>query len=159
MSDWSGTLPTILGGSVPDGTDWATVLAVLAALTGPATTYNPVLTSSSGSPTVGNGVLYGRYWRAGQKLDVEFGLLFGSTTSFGAGIISISLPVGITPVGSTAVGALYLNDSGTNEYPAICIVDTGKIRLVGATGPISATVPFTFTNGDKLRGSISLDVV
>lgn len=120
-------------------------------ITGAWTAYTPALSSSSGSPTVGNGTLVGQYKKLGTKtVDVRAILTRGSTTSFGTGFIAISLPAGMTALDLGHAGGARLGDVSANSFSGSCIIsdDSTKIVPLSASGVITSTVPFTWATGD-----------
>ena len=147
---FTASLPTWVSGEDILGEDLQTMTDALTALTAAWTTYPPVLTSTAGSPTVGNGSLTGKYRQLGKTVDVRIYLLWGSTTTYGVGgNPSISLPV--APLDYPQVAYAVLQDLGTNTFTAGGIFEaTSKITPVCASGALTNAVPFTWANGDKL---------
>src|SRR5688500_12750202 len=56
-------------------------------------TYTPTWASSGTQPAIGNGTLAGRYASVGKIVYVKLRLVAGSTTTFGTGDWTFSLPV------------------------------------------------------------------
>lgn len=133
------------------------------------TAYSPTWAATSGAaPAIGNGTLAGAYKLTGKHLHVWIRLLFGTTTTFGTGAYTLTLPAGLTPVtGRWKIDGLARDESATAYY-----------ELVGAWSPptsiialltpattagnnmraVSATSPFTLANTDEifLSGSVEL---
>jgi len=120
------------------------------------TSYNPTWTGSVTNPAIGNGTIVGASVQAGKLTHVRVRVTAGSTTTFGSGSYSLSLPVSKlaadpgrflvvivdTSAGGTFQGATY-NVSGTTAPIA---VDNGTAG--GALAAISPTVPYTMATTD-----------
>jgi hypothetical protein len=158
MGSYSGTVPSFLAGELPDATKLKEVTDFMTAATAAWTTFTPTLVSSSGSPTIGNGTLTGRYKRLGKDVLVEIVLTRGSTTSFGTGFISFgNLPVTARTTVSAA-GSATLFDSGTNSFVGSCHLETTtSIAPLSASGVITSTVPFTWATSDIIRLSMTYE--
>ncbi len=149
MGIFTGTLPTWVGGEDILAADLDAMTDALEALTSAWTTYVPVLTSTAGAPTVGNGTLTGRYRQLGKTVDVRIALTWGSTTSYGTGNPSISLPV--EPLDYPQAARGVLQDLGTNTFVGAAIFEaTSKLTPVSASGALTSTSPFVWATGDKL---------
>lgn len=101
--------------------------------------YTPSLVGASGPSTVGNGTIAGRYKLLAEKVIVVY-LKFaaGSTTSYNAGGVRISLPFpahaaipGMT-VGPTLVNMI------TGLFTGYAAIDTDR-NFIGFGGPVSTT--------------------
>jgi hypothetical protein len=123
--------------------------------------YTPVWTATGTAPSLGNGLLTGRYSISGDTVRFEIMFVPGSTTTFGTGVWFFSLPV----TGHADYG-------GSNRYPVSMptrAIDnsTGSYRnavshfqtastifaSVAADGAISQygpTTPFTWAQDDRL---------
>jgi hypothetical protein len=55
--------------------------------------YTPAWTAATTNPALGNGTISGRFIQMGQNVDYWLTLIPGSTTTFGSGVYSFSLPV------------------------------------------------------------------
>lgn len=114
--------------------------------------YTPTWTGNS--PAIGNGTLNGQYIRKGQKCSVNIQLVAGSTTTFGSGAWSFSLPY--TAASRRQVGSAHVDDGGTTIYTGTALIEIGGATTVKAitNGSTSAFVgsasPHAWANGDKL---------
>lgn len=156
MTVWNGTLPTILGGDIPDGNDWGEITDALSALTGAWTAYVPVWSSTGTAPALGNGVIDGKYFQADRLVVATGSLTMGTTTTFGTGAYRITLPVSATTTTLNAGSALALDSSAAAaQTPAVArIADAPRLRFYGPNGEIGATAPFTWATSDQLVWTI-----
>lgn len=138
---------------IHDGSGWVELGKL-----GAWTAYTPTWTTSGSAPSLGNGVVTGRYHRMfGRTYFVEISFVAGSTTTFGSGSFQFTLPSSITAA-SNIPGSLYVADVsgtpwiGTSLAAASTVVTcftniaTGDARAAA----VSATSPFTWTTSDYL---------
>lgn len=93
---------------------------------GPWAQYTPAWTSSGSAPSIGNGVLLGRYRRSGTTLHLQQRLAIGSTTTVGSGYIRLGLPSGMAFGPMQQVGVSFWFDSSTGVLTrGTCIADPG----------------------------------
>jgi len=167
---------TALGIPFPDSTDnyrpdddmqalAESVNDLIAAVPGVWASYTPVWSSSGTAPAIGNGTISGRWVQVGKTVSVKISLLFGTTSTYGTGGYSISLPVAAaTSVGS--VGAGYLNDvsaGGGGHYNGIAVVRTvaptvALILEASSHAQVSAVGPVTWANTDAWTFSLAYEV-
>lgn len=125
------------------------------------TLYTPSWISSGTQPVLGNGTFFGYYRKVGKTVDVCFSLTFGSTSTFGTGAYSFSLPVGVTAAAYT-VGAFnmypgsnyfmgHFMASGTSAA-LTSVTSTASTAMTGVTG----TVPATLATSNFILGSIQV---
>ncbi len=130
------------------------------------TAYTPTWTSDSGTPSIGNGSLVGRYKQIGKTVFFNLRLIYGSTTTGGSGAWMFGLPV--TAYDPNYQFAVSILNSGLAWYGAI-----GNGNYKGSTsyfsvihqndtqttvwGGVSSTAPFTFGNQDTLTVSGSYE--
>lgn len=55
-------------------------------------TYTPVWSADTTNPSIGNGILEGRYTKIGTLVNMSIKIVMGSTTTFGSGSYSFGLP-------------------------------------------------------------------
>jgi hypothetical protein len=139
-----------------DGTEWREIIFGNAWFP-----YTPAWTASTSNPTLGNGSIAGRYMRSGKSVFFAAEVITGSTTTYGSGNYSLSLPIAprtTTPtqyvqsrVGDASSGQAYAGQSGA-------LVDTpspgaAPIQVQGAADldNVTPTSPITFATGDQLR--------
>lgn len=126
-------------------------------LTGTAwTSYTPNWTSSGTAPSIGNGILIGKYKQIGKTVFVRVRLQIGSSTTTGTGNWRISLPVAAADSDGVVMPATYL-DNGVNWHIGLvnCEYDGNTSYVVplkgtAPSGAVDATSPFTWNAGDSL---------
>ena len=131
-------------------------------------TYTPVLTATTTNPTLGTGAVQnGYYFYQSESIVAVFYIRFGTSgNTFGAGNYQVSIPVtAATPFGSTihpAVGSVQLGDSSSGVVSAgDCYVDPSSgnvVGLIGSSGTVSPTAPWTWANSDYISGQIQYPV-
>jgi hypothetical protein len=128
------------------------------------TSYVPVWTSTGTAPSLGNGTITGRYKQVGKLVVATIKVVFGSTSTFGTGAYSFSLPVAAS--GSTDyVGSAYMRDASgtsTGHYAGIAVVTAVSptvLTAVEASGhtQLQATLPVVWANTDFLEFTITYE--
>ena len=133
------------------------------------TAYTPTWTAATTNPSIGNGTLAGRYTQIGKTCVLVIGLTAGSTTTFGSGNWSFSLPKTAKNVsGINFYGVAHIRKAGTANYERIAQISpklsTTVINMFTDPTPgsnsqsISATVPFTWGDGDSLGIEITYEM-
>lgn len=113
--------------------------------------YVPTWTSSGTAPVLGNGTLTGRYLQVGHTvLGYEIRLTAGSTTTFGTGNYTFSLPVAHQNANVDALGWVYASIAGT-KYAGVATKtgSTGVQVLLGST-TLTGTAPGTMASGNTV---------
>jgi hypothetical protein len=130
--------------------------------------YTPTWACVSGTnPVVGNGTITGNYTRKGRIVTLRILVTMGSTTTYGTGTWSFTLPV--TPAGSLAngcaLGSALCGDASAGNYGAMVLwtpdathlylaVQAGNFAITTPPGGIAlavdATHPFTWASTDVL---------
>jgi hypothetical protein len=124
----------------------------------------PTLTASTTNPVLGTGsTAQGWYSYGSEAILYAFFIRFGTSgNTFGSGNYQVSLPqTAATPFGSSihpAVGTVQLGDNSTGAVSAgDCFVDPASgnfVGLIGSSGTVSPTAPWTWANSDYLSGTI-----
>jgi hypothetical protein len=125
-------------------------------------TFTPTWGASGTAPAIGNGLLQGIYSRQGNTVTASITLAPGSTTTYGTGTWTFSLP--ISNAANDSIGTLLAFDTSTGTYTTgVCNVlasaSTAALLVAsGATASWGATAPFTWATGDALRLTITYPI-
>lgn len=129
-----------------DGSAWRPVLHTF------ANSYTPSWQAVTTNPTLGNGTITGTWSRIGTWVAVRIALNPGSTTNFGSGKWTFSLPT--TPTGNASMAALLDDTSATTRYGCSVWVSTGTgvfgVYPGTGTAGVGGSTPFTWAAGDNL---------
>ncbi|TQS29123.1 hypothetical protein [Microbispora sp. KK1-11] len=119
------------------------------------TSYTPTWTGSTSNPSLGNGTITAAYKRAdtAKTASIRIRLAAGSTTTYGSGQWSFSLPPGLAPVTIQAISGHILDASSTNRWACTAYIAaaTGveRIAVDGSLG-VSGLIPMTWAVSDQL---------
>lgn len=119
------------------------------------TAYTPTWTAATTNPVLGNGTLVGAYSRANtsKTIYMRLRLVAGTTTTFGSGAWSFTLPPGSSLSALQSLGGHLLDNSTLNRWAATTYLTTTngveRIAVNGSVG-VSGTVPFTWASADQL---------
>jgi hypothetical protein len=112
--------------------------------------------------TLGNGTVTGFYTKIGNTVSVMFRILFGSTTSVGGNVLTISgLPFSIDTM---AVGYVDLLRQGISQYAGVVTRSSATVfnfRALTVSGSsvvsstLNATAPATWGTGDEFTAQIT----
>ena len=121
--------------------------------------YVPTVTGTT-DPSIGNGVLTGRYLRLGKTIICTIVMQMGSMTTYGSGTWTITLPVASVWASQTDVsmGSAHLFDTSATARKTgqVFNVDQSTVQIVTDSATLVGTaVPWTWATGDVL----SLDLV
>lgn len=119
------------------------------------TAFTPSWEGQGGDPVLGNGTMISRYQKLGRKTVMYVGqITMGSTTTYGSGLWSVSLPVSARPVVPLMLspGTAYFWDNSTvgNRTPGVAMLFGGgdiSFATPGVTA-VGATAPFTWAVND-----------
>jgi hypothetical protein len=128
------------------------------------TSFTPTWTAVTTNPVIGNGSLTGKYIKVGRLVVCKINVVPGSTTTYGVGAYSWSLPFAAAGSSIDDLGTARLTAAST--YIGQCIIATGG-TTVSATFPTAAnasiaanmsnTAPATFANGNVMRLTASYE--
>jgi hypothetical protein len=122
------------------------------------TSYTPTWDAST-PPALGNGTLVGSYMRVGKMITACINLTAGSTTTFGSGEWTFSLPVTAASTVNFS-GAGWMLDNGTAYKALSCHMhSTTTIKCIFGSdgGHFNAGAPITWASGDKLDLTITYE--
>lgn len=133
------------------------------------TAYTPTWTAATTNPSIGNGTLAGRYTQIGKTCVLVIGLTMGSTTTYGSGEWSFSLPkTAKNTSGINYYGVAHIRNAGTANYERVAqiappvsttVINTFIDPTSGSNSfNISSTVPFTWGDGDALGIEITYEI-
>jgi hypothetical protein len=136
--------------------------------------YTPTWAGSGGNPVIGNGTLTGRFSLIGKCCHARLRVLAGSTTTFGSGSYSYTLPITASSTNMTAnntpLGVATIGDTGSNLYYSFVMYSTTttvlnrfSANIAAASGNQmnnlhTATSPFTFGDTDEVLMDINYEV-
>lgn len=151
-----------LAGHEPDSAELVTHITNNFKALGDAwTSYNPTWGASGTAPALGNGTLVGAYMNTGKLCIARIFLTMGSTTTYGTGNYTISLPF------TSAVGAQWFPVGGcvcrdasgaaTYFFGGFTASSTTVTGGNDAASRLGQLVPFTWANTDTLAFSLSYE--
>ena len=131
--------------------------------------YTPTWTGATTNPSLGDGTLTARYAVFGTVCVYTLGLVAGSSTTFGSGSWSFSLPVNaVNTPGINFFGVAHLRKIATANYERIVqiapSVSTNTVSLFIDPTPasnslnIKSDVPFSWGSGDALGFEITYEI-
>lgn len=120
-------------------------------------TYSPTWTAASTNPAIGNGTIAGRYVQVGKTVHFRVVITMGSTTTYGTGQWSVTLPVASVAAGvQDLIGEAFI---GGGVYPLRGRIATGTSTVLlycdpttagGFLRSVTATTPGTWINATVL---------
>lgn len=134
-----------------NGSAWVTLY-----MAGAWNSYSPTWGVTSGAlPSLGNGTLVGRYQQVGKTVTVAIKLTMGSTTTYGGGQWTLTLPVTaqLAVLPQVLFGRTF-DTSAPNAYIALGHISSGGFMSLETQGTASDTdvmqqgAPVTFASGD-----------
>lgn len=122
------------------------------------TSYTPAWTGASVNPAIGDGSISGVWSKRGKHVTVQVIVTMGSTTTYGTGAWSFSVP--FAPSTSVpGMGSALAFDSGTNFKVGTVFANTGASTVAvyfdGDVAQADSAKPFTWASGDVLRFGIT----
>jgi len=117
--------------------------------------YVPQWVGSVTNPSIGNGSITGTYNMRGNVVEVQIFISMGSTTTYGSGSYTFSLPFQISA--GRRLGQVRVFNQGVNGAEwGMCIENTrglpSRIEVAAANGvSFSPTVPHTFKANDTIE--------
>lgn len=155
--------PVFFAGRYPTDLELEAMADQIDALTGTGfTTYTPTWSANSVAPAIGNGQIDAGYRRTSESdlVVYEGRILTGSTTTYGSGFWTVSVPVAAASGSAnraTLVGEA-IDSSVGSAFPVVGRFFGSVIVFNGTAGTsVSSTVPFTWATSDELRWSITYE--
>lgn len=131
-------------------------------LSGAWTSYTPTV---GGSWALGNGTISGNYKKIGRLVVCEMVVTWGSTSTFGASGLTLTLP--FQALRGNALGKAKFTDTGTAGYQGVCWTTAASTTLglyVYTTGgtyagesSIVTTAPHTWASTDIVNCTIAYE--
>jgi hypothetical protein len=127
-------------------------------LLAPWTAYTPTWTAPTTNPVLGNGTIIGKHRKIGRLVNFQIDLVMGSTTTYGSGAWSLTLPfaaaassgsrIGVAQAlgGSRFGGQIVISPSATATSPFFPASSS-----VSNLSSVAATTPFAWASGNELR--------
>jgi hypothetical protein len=146
---------------VPDGTterfriDSAGLITGAGTSLGAWTAYTPTLGGTGWA--LGNGTADAKYCQVGKIVIFRIRITFGSTSTFGAGALQVSLPVSTNAATLGNFVCQFRDQSTTTQYFGVSRLASAtavQIESIGTNGfqsGVTSSVPFTWENTDVLR--------
>ena len=120
------------------------------------TSYTPTLAGTGWA--IGNGTISGFYCQIGKMVHIRGSILFGSTSTYGAGVPTVSLPVTAKDAAQVGTHLTQLIDaslSATNigvlRPDSTTAMALNYLGTNGAMTAVSSTAPFTWASSDAVR--------
>jgi hypothetical protein len=116
-------------------------------------TYTPTWASSGTQPALGNGTLTGKYALVGDLLFLQIRLLMGSTTTFGTGLYTFSIPSGLSLITPATGVASAFDASPATIHAGVVRYDSATTIAIAETDSNNfwgQTSPMTWANADDL---------
>jgi len=122
------------------------------------TAFTPTWASAGTQPALGNGTLTGQYERRGKRVTATLQLVAGTTTTFGTGAWSFSLP--FAGGANHYIGQARLADSstGVNQIAMTLLTSSGStVSLIseGSNVSVDLNTPFVWATGDSATITIT----
>lgn len=119
------------------------------------TAFTPTLLGSTTDPTLGSGPTEdGFYQESNGFLQMWWNIVFGTGSTFGSGNYQIAVPGGVTirtGANSMCAGSIHL--VGTSQEIGTVLLSESVDRIFfKAPNSVGPTIPFTWADGDELRG-------
>lgn len=122
------------------------------------TAYTPVWTAATTNPVLGNGTIVGKHRKIGRLVHFQIDLTMGSTTTYGSGAWSVTLPFAAAASSGSRIGnAQALGGSRFGGQIVVSPSATGIGAFFPASSAVSnyssaaAAVPFAWASGNELR--------
>lgn len=133
------------------------------------TSYTPTWSSTGTAVALGNGTIVGYYSKVGRLVTVKISLDTGSTTTYGTGNYTFTLPLAASVTGIPAGGFAHsgvwsmYNAGNATFYTAVAVIQQGSpssfVGLVsGSASFFGATTPATFSgSGSHFQATLTYE--
>jgi hypothetical protein len=157
------TVPTFTVGQKLAAGDANKIGGDLNAIGAAWTAYTPAWGSTGTAPAIGNGTITGSYVAAGKLIIAKITMVTGSTSTYGTGTYTWSLPFTATTTGAaaglqTGVGAVFDTSAGSRFVRTVWQASSGAIELLDAnSATVGQTVPMTWATGDSMSATFTYE--
>ncbi|TXS30722.1 hypothetical protein EAO71_20210 [Streptomyces sp. ms191] len=128
------------------------------------TSYTPAWTAATTNPVLNNGSIAGLYMKLGRTVQVHAEMTAGSTTTYGSGQWSMSLPAASTTSPGIRIGTAQASGSiraaghtTVNNNATTFGIWFPATTAVSNLSACTATVPFTWANTNILRCTLTYE--
>lgn len=144
MGIFTSSLPSFAAFQKGRASSLQTMADCETALTAAWTNYTPTWAGI----TLGNAVVLAKYRQLGKTVDVRVQATMGTTTTYGAAIITATLPV--TALDTANQGAGYIFDSGVGQRSgtSALLSTTTAFIIIASTNAATPATPITWSTGD-----------
>ena len=135
--------------------------------TGAWTAYTPTWASSGTQPAIGNGSILGRYVQVGKTVTVMINLVMGTTTTFGTGTYTFTVPfLSVNRMNNAWVGSALGTHVGFSAFVATPVLNFNATAfnvfsptgVNGASNAWTNAVPFTWASTDIIDISMTYEM-
>lgn len=120
--------------------------------------FTPTVTGSTSGGAIGNAIVNGRYQHEGTRVEVMLDLTLGSTTTFGTGVLLLSLPVAAAALAPSHLGGGMIFDvsaGASGRFTVMCRLNTVNDLLMVVVTTMSlvsgsAATPMSWAVGDQI---------
>lgn len=140
---------------------WGDIInANFAAIGGAWTAFTPSWTGSGSNPSIGNGVLTGKYVQLGKTLHFRVYLQYGSTSTAGSGTWRFGLPNSLSGATTQQICSAFVFDAGARYYVARGLVGAvSYVTLVtDDANAVTNNQPITWASGDEVNIQGTIEV-
>jgi len=152
MGSWTTAIRTWAAGETVTAANMNAQIKDFASAFGAFTSYTPTWTASGTAPAIGNGTLTGRYLRVQNLVMFTISQTMGSSTTYGTGLYSWTLPVTTSQTSPRILGGMRCDDSGSATYIRHVMLSTSTTFSALTEGAVyvGQTAPFTWGSADFL---------
>ena len=125
--------------------------------------YTPTWASSGTAPVIGNGVFVAQWLQIGKLVHFFGTVTFGSSSTFGSGTYTFTLPVTASVL--NPAGGVFLFDSSASNYALATAFLTSSTAFqitygatyLGALTHVGASAPWTWATSDQIGWNLTYE--
>ncbi len=151
MGVWTSTPHDATAGAVLTAAQWDGTVKDGFTAFGAMSAYTPTWSSTGTAPVLNNGTIVGGYTQIQKTVIFRAVVTFGSTTTYGTGSYSPTLPV--APSSGVRWSFTGWAVDGSNITPIFGMVNgsTSITLVTAAPANVGPTTPYTFGSGDSIH--------